>query len=207
MKRLLFLCSLLPVVLLGAACSSKPTVQPLNVIAQTATPDVPRAETAAPAPAGALYVCVELANVRTGAGTSFPVLKQMTQGEPVVSTQKSGEWYYMGKDSSGADAYIHDSVVCSRTSPTSTAQPGVTSSSGTTPLPGGTAAPDTNLCPGGCSTPPPPCVIKGNIQAGERIYYTTEDKGYSGVVVDPDYGERWFCSEAEAQAAGWKRTK
>jgi hypothetical protein len=51
------------------------------------------------------------------------------------------------------------------------------------------------------------CDIKGNINSkGERIYHPPGGRSYANTVIDPARGERWFCSEAEAQAAGWRRT-
>ena len=49
------------------------------------------------------------------------------------------------------------------------------------------------------------CDIKGNINSkGERIYHVPGGRFYADTVIDPARGERWFCSEAEAQAAGWR---
>jgi hypothetical protein len=59
-------------------------------------------------------------------------------------------------------------------------------------------------------TPPPSagCLIKGNVSTrGERIYHPPGCRYYDATKVDPARGERWFCSEAEARAAGWRRTK
>lgn len=54
----------------------------------------------------------------------------------------------------------------------------------------------------------PHCRIKGNVSArGERIYHPPGCRYYGSTVIDPARGERWFCSEAEAVAAGWRRTK
>lgn len=51
------------------------------------------------------------------------------------------------------------------------------------------------------------CDIKGNIDRfGNRTYYGPESKYYPGVFVDAPAGERWFCSEADAQAAGWEKS-
>ncbi len=62
-------------------------------------------------------------------------------------------------------------------------------------------------CVGGCITPPAGCVIKGNINSrGEKIYHVPGGKYYEQTVVEPEKGERWFCSEAEAAAAGWRRS-
>ncbi|NJK72650.1 MAG: thermonuclease family protein [Synechococcaceae cyanobacterium SM2_3_60] len=50
------------------------------------------------------------------------------------------------------------------------------------------------------------CAIKGNInREGERIYHTPDSPWYDRTVITPSQGERWFCTEAEAQAAGWRR--
>jgi endonuclease YncB( thermonuclease family) len=50
------------------------------------------------------------------------------------------------------------------------------------------------------------CEIKGNINSkGEHIYHLPGGRSYANTVIDPARGERWFCSEAEAQAAGWRR--
>ncbi len=50
------------------------------------------------------------------------------------------------------------------------------------------------------------CAIKGNINAkGKRIYHLPGGKWYDRTRIDPAKGERWFCSEAEARAAGWRK--
>lgn len=49
------------------------------------------------------------------------------------------------------------------------------------------------------------CPIKGNINAkGERIYHAPWSKHYAKTQIDTLKGERWFCTEAEARAAGWR---
>ena len=49
------------------------------------------------------------------------------------------------------------------------------------------------------------CYIKGNINGdGERIYHTPDSPTYGPTQIDEDRGERWFCTEAEARAAGWR---
>jgi hypothetical protein len=54
----------------------------------------------------------------------------------------------------------------------------------------------------------PNCNIKGNIsfRTGERIYHMPGDAFYKATVIDRRAGERWFCSEEQAQRAGWRRT-
>lgn len=52
------------------------------------------------------------------------------------------------------------------------------------------------------------CNIKGNISAtGERIYHLPGQRYYSQTIISGIYGERYFCSEAEARRAGWRRAK
>ena len=52
------------------------------------------------------------------------------------------------------------------------------------------------------------CRIKGNIsRKGTGIYHVTGGALYAKTRIDTTKGERWFCSEAEARAAGWRRAK
>ncbi len=50
------------------------------------------------------------------------------------------------------------------------------------------------------------CLIKGNINSkGVRIYHTPwGSKHYKRTKISEGKGERWFCSEDEALAAGWR---
>ena len=55
---------------------------------------------------------------------------------------------------------------------------------------------------------PDQCRIKGNIsRSGERIYHVPGGQYYDRTRINLSKGERWFCSEAEAIAAGWRRSK
>lgn len=62
---------------------------------------------------------------------------------------------------------------------------------------------------GGQATTDRACAIKGNISAGsgESIYHTPECEYYPQTVITEASGERWFCTEEEAQAAGWRKAK
>jgi micrococcal nuclease len=63
-------------------------------------------------------------------------------------------------------------------------------------------------CTGTCQTPSPGCRIKGNINAkGEKIYHLPGSRDYEKTVIEPAKGERWFCTEAEANLAGWRGGK
>ena len=50
------------------------------------------------------------------------------------------------------------------------------------------------------------CSVKGALgRAGETVYYVPTDQNYDQVAIDPARGERMFCSDEEARAAGWTR--
>jgi len=51
---------------------------------------------------------------------------------------------------------------------------------------------------------PDGCAIKGNISKRGRIYHTPWSRSYSRTRINTAKGERWFCNEAEALAAGWR---
>ncbi|HXG37113.1 MAG TPA: thermonuclease family protein, partial [Dehalococcoidia bacterium] len=52
-------------------------------------------------------------------------------------------------------------------------------------------------------------VIKGNISVntGEKIYHVPGGEFYDATVINESKGERWFCTEKEAVAAGWRRSR
>jgi len=50
------------------------------------------------------------------------------------------------------------------------------------------------------------CTIKGNISSDkERIFHVLGCASYSKTIIDVSAGERWFCSEVEAETAGWRK--
>ena len=52
------------------------------------------------------------------------------------------------------------------------------------------------------------CRIKGNIgRDGQRIYHVPGGQFYERTRIDTSRGERWFCTEAEARAAGWRKSR
>jgi hypothetical protein len=49
------------------------------------------------------------------------------------------------------------------------------------------------------------CNIKGNINSkGDRIYHVPGGSWYGATKINKAKGERWFCSEKDAKAAGWR---
>ena len=57
------------------------------------------------------------------------------------------------------------------------------------------------------SKPAGDCRIKGNISDNGRIYHMPGQRYYERTKISPSRGEQWFCSEAEAIAAGWRRAR
>ncbi len=53
-------------------------------------------------------------------------------------------------------------------------------------------------------TAPRGCAIKGNISSHGRIYHMPWSPWYHKVSIDRARGDKWFCSESEALAAGWR---
>ena len=58
-------------------------------------------------------------------------------------------------------------------------------------------------------TSPDECMIKGNISfsTSEKIYHMPGQEYYDKTVIDEARGERWFCTEEEAQTTGWRKSK
>lgn len=64
-------------------------------------------------------------------------------------------------------------------------------------------------CPYGCDYQKPGCDIKGNISfgSGDKIYHLPGMEYYEQTVINSEYGEKWFCTEEEARANGWRRSR
>jgi micrococcal nuclease len=68
---------------------------------------------------------------------------------------------------------------------------------------GGTPVPLVHPTPSSSSS----CLIKGNISSeGEKIYHLPGQQYYDVTKISLATGERWFCSEQQAVAAGWRKS-
>lgn len=56
-----------------------------------------------------------------------------------------------------------------------------------------------------CRTTSGDCTIKGNVRDGVKTYHMPGCDNYAQTIIDEAFGDRWFCTEAEAQAAGFTR--
>lgn len=52
--------------------------------------------------------------------------------------------------------------------------------------------------------PPGACTIKGNISKNGKIFHLAGSRAYARTKINTAKGERWFCTVAEALAAGWR---
>ncbi len=56
--------------------------------------------------------------------------------------------------------------------------------------------------------PSPECAIKGHVnRSGTCIYHLPGGRWYARVNMEPDNGDRWFCSKEEAELASCRETK
>jgi len=60
-----------------------------------------------------------------------------------------------------------------------------------------------------CTAEQAGCEIKGNFHQGtkDRIYHLPECYNYKQININPNEGDRWFCSDAEGEAAGFSKSK
>lgn len=108
-------------------------------------------------------------------------------------------WIYRERQRAGAGARVPSKDYAGETAADCRAAIG-------RPEPG--APPDAAPPPPGRDGHPPGCDIKGNINGkGERIYHLPGSPSYADTRISTAKGERWFCSEPEAQAAGWRAAR
>lgn len=50
------------------------------------------------------------------------------------------------------------------------------------------------------------CLIKGNVASG-KIYHMPGQANYNQTQVQPENGDKWFCSEQDAIDAGFRKAK
>ena len=60
-----------------------------------------------------------------------------------------------------------------------------------------------------CYPPKRGCLIKGNFRRdrGTKVYHLPGCFNYEKIVVNEKEGDRWFCGEKEAKAAGFRKSK
>ncbi len=120
-------------------------------------------------------------------------------GQPADTWRAPWQWRAAGRGESVTYAdYSHETVAhCIAAMPVR-------------PQPTNLNAPTSNAATSGTGASAPVqlpsgnCTIKGNISSSGRIYHVPGDAAYDKTRIDDSRGERWFCTEAEAKAAGWR---
>lgn len=154
------------------------------------------------------------ANLRSGPGVNYPIVGSVPAGTPldISARTAAGDWLLLATGVwISADLVTNaPTVPVAEIIPT----PPATSVSSVAPIVVATAAPgggNSNpfTCIGGCATPPDPsCAIKGNVNSkGEKIYHMPGQRDYERTDIKPEEGDRWFCTEEEARAAGFRHAK
>ena len=163
-------------------------------------------------------------NTYAGPGAFYAVVDARPAGEcvAVVGRNAAGDWLQLSHGmwiAASAVSYAEPLATLPNSEPTATPTP--TPLPTNTPLPGsqpptptpqmftapsGSSATSSGnsqpfTCTGGCTVAPnSSCSIKGNADTG--IYHTQSSRYYDRTTVDPADGDRWFCTEEEARAAG-----
>lgn len=55
------------------------------------------------------------------------------------------------------------------------------------------------------TTAPVGCEIKGNVRNSQKTYHLPKCKNYDQTIIDLAFGDSWFCTEQEAQDAGFTK--
>ena len=162
------------------------------------------------------------ANLRSGPGTEYAVAGSTQAGQALTIVGRTPDSSWLQLDSGSwiaawlIDGTADDLAVVAAPTPAAVARSADVAAAATAApaqapvsadASGGNPWPD-YTCEENPSPPPDPsCPIKGNISSGGHIYHTPGQRDYCKTVIDLSKGERWFCSAAEAEAAGWRAAK
>ena len=183
---------LLSFMLIAGASTPTPTPTVTPAGTPTATP-APNAKTKS---AG---------NLRTGPGTAYLVKGSVKVGQALalVARTSASDWF----QTAGGLWIAAQLITKAPTVPVALAIPAL-------PTKAPQRAAPTVAAPAAAAAAAAPAVnqgytcdkcIKGNISSkGERIYHYPGCLSYKVTKIDEAKGERWFSSEAEAVAAGWR---
>jgi len=200
------------------------------IVALRSTPNVTR-QTELQSPAGNAPSSLSIGVINQNSilcrnpGTCAPLVGTLTIGEQVKIkgyTDCRGRWYHLDNGdwiesdhvNVGDTNIPYVNLGCGNQSArTESTRPPQIPTAKPRLLPTATPQPPAPVagCPGGCGKYPDWCepAIKGNISynTGEKIYHVQGQRFYDDTVINSAYGERWFCTEQEAQAAGWRKSK
>lgn len=183
---------------------------------QTPLPTHTAVPTVASVPQVGHFLAKQGANLRSGPGTDYGVTGGVATNDvlDVVGKLADGSWYQLAGgawiaaslvsgDASAVAVLSAPSAPVQATLEPAAAAPTVPSVAPVEPSSGDGEA---FTCNGGCAVPPDPtCAIKGNVNSkGDWIYHVPGWRDYNRTDVKPKEGDRWFCTEEEARAAGFR---
>jgi hypothetical protein len=159
------------------------------------------------------------ANLRAGPDTTYPKTGSAAVGQAlnIVARNPGGDWYQLA-----TGAWIAAFLVANPPAgvPIITVSPPTPAAAAPTKVvvtpvraaPAvqvGSSNPVAFTCIDGCAVAPDPsCAIKGNVNSHhEKIYHTLGQRDYNKTDIKPEEGDRWFCTKAEAQAAGFRHAQ
>jgi len=198
-----------------------PALTDTPVPAATATVEAVPVPTETPLPPVIVLPTVNsAANLRSGPGTGYAVVGSASSGQVIDVVGRTGDnqWYQMA-DGGWIYAGLVDGVAAETAVVTDIpalpvqAAPAPLLSQPATAVPViiPTSPPAQAFsCAGGCVQPPDSsCSIKGNVNkdTGEWIYHVPGGQYYSRTNIKPEEGDRWFCTRAEAEAAGFRASE
>lgn len=185
--------------------------------------------TATPRPSVPQVIVNRVVNIRQGPGTDYAVIGSGEAGQPYTVTGKDAGGTWWAIDYHGQTGWVFGELVTAVSvegvpvvaAPSLPAPAGAISAEPVQANPiadeaplaeqsqtthSGEANPNAFSCTGGCAEPPDSsCAIKGNVnREGERIYHTPTSNWYTRTDIKPEEGDRWFCTIAEAEAAGFR---
>ncbi|MBW4459395.1 MAG: cold shock domain-containing protein [Nodosilinea sp. WJT8-NPBG4] len=188
---------------------SSPTTTRLQTARSSPTTTRPRTARHQPKQAGWLGALVGILGLTTVALFAVPLIHRTFLLSPVASippspaaqpnTTTPPSPVAQPKPTTPSSSAAKPNAV---TPPPAVAQPRTT----TPPPPAAQPKPTTPISPVEAVTEPT-CMVKGNISisSGNKLYHIPGMEDYEGTEIHLDKGERWFCTEAEAIAAGWRR--
>jgi hypothetical protein len=162
--------------------------------------------------------CVQVSTlqVRAGPGFEHPVIGELFSGDclPVDARNADQSWVRLRSGLGWVTAASLDLPPDISALPVESAPAAASPFAASTEfiaipdIPGGEPDPTLGVvgCPVGCLEQIPGCDIKGNISftSGNKIYHVPGGEFYNQTQIDAEQGERWFCTEEEAVANGWR---
>lgn len=148
------------------------------------------------------------ANLRAGPGTDYAKTGSAAVGQEldIIGRNQAGDWYQLRGGAWIAAFLVANAPVVpvADNIPTPAAAAPVPVRAATIPIPA--VSGNAFTCAGGCAVAPDPsCAIKGNVNSdGVKIYHTRGQQNYDDTDIKPEEGDLWFCTEAEARAAGFR---